>query len=538
MRILDWGHDLLGFKRKPVDDVRGRIDLRQSVIETTTPAKRSHHQSRRFEGAIFNRLTEDFAATTVAIDNELRGDLDALRNRARHLRKNDAYVIKFTRMCRANIVGSAQPHGFTFQARVYNDATASKPATPDTLANNAIEAGIARWSYACDVTGRHKSLRALLSTVVDNLATDGEYLILKIRGKDAGNPFQYALQLLDVARIDTNYTVSSLTNGNSVVMGVERNRYHRPVAYHLWERPPGGVNGQGVRVRVDAKDIFHGFITEFAEQTRGIPWVYGAMKNLHQLKGYNEAAIIAARWGASKMAFFTRKADDLPGGNLADGQDDTGQLVSTAEPGEMVELPVGYDISSFDPAYPHDQFGEFNKAALRGIGSALNVAYHSLGNDLEGVNFSSIRSGTLEERDMWQMLQAETIEQLVNGITDDVLKMGLLNAQFIMPNGSAALPMSKFAKFANYTWQGRRWSWVDPLKDVQASAMAIEKKIASPQMIVAQSGNDLEDIMDAIKIANDMAAAAGVSPYVGAEEKPQHANATKPKPDAPESADD
>jgi capsid protein len=158
MRIKDWAHALLGVRRDVLEDTRARTDIREAAF--APPARRN---ARRFEGAIFNRLTEDFAATTVAIDQELRGDLTALRNRARMLRKNDPYFIKFAKLLRANVVGANQPFGFTFQARVYDERVAKeKKARPDTLTNTAIEAGLAKFSRVCDVTGRHKSLRGLL----------------------------------------------------------------------------------------------------------------------------------------------------------------------------------------------------------------------------------------------------------------------------------------------------------------------------------------------------------------------------------------
>ena len=78
-----------------------------------------------------------------------------------------------------------------------------------------------------------------------------------------------------------------------------------------------------------------------------------------------------------------------------------------------------------------------------------------------------------------------------------------------MFNGSV-LPASKFEKFSAHTWQGRRWSWVDPLKDIQAAVMAIENGLASPQQIAAQTGRDVADIIDDIKRFHDLLAAAGI----------------------------
>jgi hypothetical protein len=79
-----------------------------------------------------------------------------------------------------------------------------------------------------------------------------------------------------------------------------------------------------------------------------------------------------------------------------------------------------------------------------------------------------------------------------------------------MPNGSA-LPVSKAEKFSAHQWQGRRWAWVDPLKDIEAARLAIKTGIASPQMIAAQNGIDIDDILQQIATFENNVAAAGVS---------------------------
>jgi len=46
-----------------------------------------------------------------------------------------------------------------------------------------------------------------------------------------------------------------------------------------------------------------------------------------------------------------------------------------------------------DSDYPHQMYSAFVKAHLQGIASGLGISYHALANDLEGVNYSSIRAG-------------------------------------------------------------------------------------------------------------------------------------------------
>ncbi|HEX7374718.1 MAG TPA: phage major capsid protein, partial [Steroidobacteraceae bacterium] len=164
-----------------------------------------------------------------------------------------------------------------------------------------------------------------------------------------------------------------------------------------------------------------------------------------------------------------------------------------------------------DPTNPHEQYPAFVKACLRGIASGLDISYASLANDLESVNFSSIRAGTLEERDHWMTLQGWFIDTFLSRLYDDWLASAL-GAGAIVTQSGAALPLGQMAKFRAHVWQGRRWSWVDPLKDIQAAALSIQNHIASPQMIAAQSGVDLEDVIADIASYHALLDRVGLQP--------------------------
>ncbi len=439
--------------------------------------------ARRFEAAQVNRLSASWRPGAASIDDDLRRDLDALRSRSRDLCKNDAYAAKFMRMVRNNVVGS---QGFVLQSAATDDN-----GTPDAAANTAIEAA---WYRQCrpgnfEVTGK-LSGDDFWRSAVSGVARDGEILIRIVRGRSRGE-FGFQLQLLDPARLDTTYNREAVRGTNAVIMGVEVDDYRRPVAYHLFKSLRASVQSRE-RERVPAAEIIHQFIPWEIEQTRGLPWMHAAMSLLRQLGGYREAAVIAARVGASKMGIYTRKEGEAPPN---EGEDASGDFVQSAEPGTFEVAPDGYTLETWDPTYPHDQFDVFCKATLRGIASGIGVAYPSLGNDLEGVNFSSIRSGVLEEREEWMVIQAWLIGAVLAPVYEDWLGYALMQGKVRLKNG-AALPASKVDKFREHTWQGRRWSWVDPLKDVQASVIAINNHLASPQQIAAQTGRDIVDVLD------------------------------------------
>lgn len=460
------------------------------------PAAKPATQVRRFEAARLDRLTGDWFATQASINQELQGDLDRLRSRGRQLVNNNDYARKFRGMVENNIIG---PGGIRLQVRVEDG-----PGKPDRLANAAIESAWSEWSRGCDVTGQ-MSLLDVCNTLVGSLPSDGEFLVRFVRGADAGNRFGFALQVIDVDRIDT--TFNGAHNGNTVIMGVEVNAWRRPVAVHLFEaHPSDGSRSSRRRVRVAADEVLHRFRVERAEQARGIPWMAPGMLSLHHLGGFMLSALLAAEHGANHYGFFV-----TPDGNAPMGQDDgTGQMITTSVPGTYDTLPAGVSHVAHDSKYPNEVFAPFAKTCLQRIATGWRVAYHSLANDLEGVSFSSIRSGTLEERDRWAADQEWFIGAFMEPVYAAWLQMALLSSAITMPNG-AALPAAKIAKFARHEWQARRWEWVDPRADMEAKVLAVKAGIMAPQDLCAAMGLDFEDTIKAIAQAQRLAKEFGVA---------------------------
>lgn len=481
-----------------------------SILEewnaTSSPsALRKIKAARRFEAAQQSRLAFGWNSTASRMDAEIRMDLQALRNRSRDLSINNPYARKFLQMCATNVVGS---QGFTFQSTITDNS-----GQPDTMARDAVEAMFAQWSEAgnCETSGK-LSFNDLCRLVAKTLARDGEVLIRRVR--NSRFDFGYKLQLLDIDRLDILHN-ENLSNGNTVRMGVELDTFGAPVAYWLLQRHPGEYmqqdKGQQMRERVPANDIFHIYTPDRPEQTRGFPWMAASLMRLKMMDGYEEAAITAARNGASKMGFFTSPDGDAR--PLADGEDgDTGEFTTTAEPGTFDVIPQGYTFQQYNPEYPTQNYDIFLKECLRGIASGWGVAYNSLANNLENVNYSSIRSGVIEERDNWMAIQDTLIQQFLRGMAYDLVAASLLLGRIVMSNGSA-LPSGKLTKFRQHSWQGRRWQWVDPRADIEASITAIKAGLTTPQIVAAQQGVALDDVVAGLQQANAMAAAAGLPGY-------------------------
>lgn len=450
-------------------------------------------KKRAYAGANQGRLFSDFVASSRSADEEIKGALKVLRNRCRDLTRNNAYARRFISLAKANTVGD---RGVTLQVKARNDNGAM-----DNLGNDQIEIAWKRWGRMgqCSVDGKISWVDAQ-RLFIENLVRDGEVLVRLVKYP---NDFGFALEFIESDLLDEEYNVT-LPNGHRIRMGVELDSFNRPIAYHLFTAHPGDNStmwmGKSYN-RIPADKMIHAFLPERAMQTRGAPWMSPVIADLKMLNGYREAELVAARVGASKMGFFTSPTGD---GFTPDDTDNKVPIME-AEPGTFHQLPDGVQFQQFDPTHPTTAFADFEKAILRGIASGLGVSYTSLANDLEGVSYSSIRQGALEDRDQWKIIQDFLIQHFV----EPVYRAFLLS---IMQNTVINIPASRFDKFAEATvFRARGFQWVDPLKEMNASVVGLQNGLLSMQDIANQQGRDVEEIFDQIQAEQEMAARYGLS---------------------------
>jgi lambda family phage portal protein len=226
------------------------------------------------------------------------------------------------------------------------------------------------------------------------------------------------------------------------------------------------------------------------------------MIRMRHLGGYEEAAVVNARAGASKMGFYKPgiSGEEYTGDSVTE----TGNPVTSVEPGVNEILPPGWEFIPYEPKYPDQQYDGFVRATLRGMSAGLGVAFSSLSHDLSDVNITSIRAGLIEARETWKALQKLFVEVVNDRVFSEWLLMALTT-------GAVNLPLSRYEKFNAPKWTGRRWAWVDPLKDVEANRAAVAAGFKSPTQVINEMGGDREDVYQEIAQDQEYAASLGLS---------------------------
>lgn len=436
---------------------------------------------RSFEAARSSRLLADLAATESSTNEILRGDLRTLRNRCRNLELNNAHARRFLTLIEMNVIG---PKGIMFSSRAE-----TRRGRPDPAARAEIEAAFKDWAKSIHASADGMdSWRGIQRIAVRTAATCGEVLIRRVI--DSGDRYGLRLQIIDPDYLPITLNETA-PNGNTIRMGIELGRYGRPVAYWLAASHPGDrvfIFQSGQYERVEAADIIHLFYRQRPHQLRGIPWMAAALIDAHHLDKYLEATLVKQRVEASKMGFITQ--DEGSQGYEGQGTENDGAIVSEVAAGTIEILEPGQDFKAFDPSST-DTLEGFTKTILRRIAVGMGVSYHSLTGDLTQVNYSSIRAGKLEDQDLYQIYQEWLIDTLCERVWGWWTDIAALR-------GIAGFNMVDLPRLARVEFQGRRWAWVDPLKEINAKIQSINAGLESRVGVIREMGRDPDQVTEEI----------------------------------------
>ena len=440
---------------------------------------------RHYEAADITNLENDWYSSNVDANDGLRFILRRVRNRARDMERNNPTIRRFVQLMDTNILG---PDGIRLRSTV-QDA----PQVKDAGAIRVIEAAWKEFEMVADVTG-HGSLRDAAGEFLRRWFVDGEAIARILIGDF--NEFGVAVQILDPDTLDETKNRIHERGRNDIRMGVEQDQWGRPVRYYF--RKDEGYYTEN-HVVLGSDYLIHDFMRERPAQSRGVTWLAPTMQRERMHHAFEQAIVIGSRVAASKMGFFLPNQDR---GYTGAGRESDGTTSMSCRPGEFETLPMGLEFQSFDPGYPPANFDSFQKAVKKSIAAGLGVNYTALASDLEGTNYSSIRAGSLEDRDLYRTFQNRLARVFYRPLFLAWLETGMLT-------GAIPLPVTKYEKFRRHEWRGRGWDWVDPLKQEKANETALANKTTSRRRICDRLGVDFDEIASELKQEREMLGIAG-----------------------------
>lgn len=411
-------------------------------------------------------------------------ELQTLRQRSRDAIRNDPVATGAQDTLKVNIVGS----GLTPQSAIRANVLGVSEDRAENLRNQA-ELIFEKFKPFAD-SGNRLDFDEIQFLALAKIIEDGETIAVPTWASESWRPYSRCIELIESERLATP---SDKTG--QFKHGIETGVRGQPIAYHIRKRNLKSVSTTEYN-RITARDsqgrpkILHVFPTRRPGQMRGIPIFSPILTYFKDLSDYLEAEIVAARVAAC-LAVFVTKADPMTAALSMSTIDSTGtNRYQSLEPGMIGYLQPGEAINSVSPNRPGETFADFVEQILRTIGQALQLPYELLVKDFSKTNYSSARAALLEGRRSFTTWRKWFSKKFCQPFWDLVLEEAYLRGDFDAPD---------FYRFREeYTralWIGGGWGWVDPIKEVESSKMAIASNLSTLAEEAAGQGRDWEEIL-------------------------------------------
>jgi lambda family phage portal protein len=414
---------------------------------------------RSYDAAKRTRRTSGWRSAGTSANAEVVPSLSTVRNRSRELVRNNPYALRAVNVLAAKSIG-----------------TGIRARWPDGAAKV--------WAEFCDNCDHEGDLDfyGLQALMARTSFESGEVLIRRRRLREGRVPLR--LQLLEADFIDG--TKFGPVGENLIIGGVEVDKLGRRVAYWLWDQHPGeaGFLPRGLKsVRVEASEIILFGEKQRPGQVRFMPRMASSMMRLRDHDDYRDALIVKKKIEACFAAFVVGGNTSQPLGEASTNAT-TGKRTETLAPGIIEYLNAGSDVKFANPTAGGDD--GFSEMELHAIAAGVGVTYEQLTGDLSKVNYSSIRAGVQDFRDLvdgwrWLQYQPMALRRIAGWFLEAAWTAGSIRTMNY-----------------NCVWTAPKWAYVDPVKDVEAERMEMRMGKRSLSDVIRADGEDPEEVFGEI----------------------------------------
>lgn len=340
---------------------------------------------------------------------------------------------------------------------------------------------------------------------------DGE-VVLKGVIYRAGDPLQF--EIIECDRVRTPPSPRPAREGGRIVDGVEKDEFGRIVAYHILKRHPGDPLQIGEKYkpldfdRVPAEAIIRLWEPERPGQSRGVTRFHALLQDMRDLDLLMVASLKRMEFAACLAAFIKSDSsiqDALRGlhGSNDIPDDSSGGLVGTLTPGMVFKLDPGEEIQTVLPNFPTPELWPFVKMLSMRIAASVGITWEEVLANYSEDNYSSARTGLLESRATYTLLQHWFASRVLKPVWISVLE----DARQQDPRRFDGIPAG--AEHA-VRFVAPGWRWVDPDKEVKASVRALRTGLTTLQEELASRGLDWEEQLEQIAREQDRMKSMGL----------------------------
>jgi lambda family phage portal protein len=281
--------------------------------------------------------------------------------------------------------------------------------------------------------------------------------------------------------------------GNTVRMGIERDKRGQRVAFwfyreHPGDKPSGTIQTQQL-LRIPASDVIHVFEPSRPGQLRGVSNAAPVLTRLRTIGAYDDNVMTRMQL-ANLMVGFIKS--DLPNGPDDGTNPLTGlpydtlgtEPLAKLEPGIMQELDPGQEVQWSNPPEAGTDYTPYMRTQHMGTASGVGLPYELFSGDIANVSDRTLRVVMQEfrrfaEQRQWQIIIPQMCQRVVEWFAEAALLVGEISA--------AELDDVRRVEHSPHGWQ-----YLHPVQDVQGKQLEVEAGFRSRSSVISERGDDPE----------------------------------------------
>lgn len=469
----------------------------------------------RYDAAGNGRRLAGWSTPTSGPNTAIAG-LQKIRDRARDVIRNEWSGASNVRVWTTNVIGT----GIVPRPKTKKKALKEKFQTLwDTWVKDA----------DADCVLDFYGLQALISRC---WFSDGECFV-RVRPRRMSDGLEVPMQIqvleADMVPLFDADIYPGMVQGNYIRQGIEFTPIGRRVAYWMWRQHPGDkqfttINANDV-YRVPADVVFHIFEPLRPGQLRGVPEMAAIIAKLRNVADFDDALLERQKLANLFTMFITRQipsgANDPMSGLAMEGSFD--EPLAGLEPGIAHELSPGEDVKFSTPPDAGGVYPDFMRTQNLGVAAGSGTPYELMSGDIKDVSDRTLRIVINEFRRLCEQKQwLIFIPQLCQRVIDAW-------ADFAAISGCLSVAEAAEIKFIRWSPQG--WAYIHPVQDVQAKQLEVEAGFRSRASVVAERGDDVEQVDQERAEDNKREDSLGLVPQPPAADPAQKAQQAKQQQD-------
>lgn len=304
-----------------------------------------------------------------------------------------------------------------------------------------------------------------------------------------------------------------MTTDPAVRDGIRYTAYGRPEGYYIACPPPSVLDSwlrggdllaadfRYVRARLaHRQQVFHLYRMEADEQERGCSTFAKSIALFRNLSDTINFELFAQVMAAQFPVFIATEGGELPGyvqeqHGLSEKEEAGPTYFQSIEEGQVWYGKENEKPYVLESKRPSSNFAAFVRIVQRAMAAAQGIPYESLTKDFSETNYSSMRAALNEAWKVYSYYRRWLARAYCQPIYEMVMEEAWLRGELTLPAGAPDFYEARDL-WCNADWIGPARGFIDPVKEISATILALENRLMTYSEAWAQHGGDFEEGME------------------------------------------